>query len=395
MTGPAQPKTVWQDWRTWAVLAALLVPLALLDTAHRFTASLAIRDPVPWNRVLARDLVIWLSYLPLISAVLFVAGRVRLDIPERRFRNATVHVIAAMLFVYVHLMTVSVVTAQTGLVWPSLRGVAGQSMPAVVTVVDEFVHYMRNNSSLDFLAYWAIVGVYYASHYYVESKEREVRAAQLEASLAAARLDALRSQLNPHFLFNTLNAVSVLAMKGHQAAVVDMLARVGELLRFSLDDARPQEIPLADELSFLAGYLDIQEIRFADRLTVRRDIAAEALPAAVPSMILQPIVENAIEHGVSEQCGAAYITIHASRDNGTLRLRVSDNGPGFQRTPSARRLKGIGLANTEARLQQLYGPTQRIDYGQSTDGGATVTISIPFRVMKGEGVAQRDRSGRS
>lgn len=167
-------------------------------------------------------------------------------------------------------------------------------------------------------------------------------------------------------------------MKGERDAVVDILARVSELLRFSLDDTRPQEIPLADELNFLDGYLDIQEIRFADRLTIHRDIAADALQAAVPSMILQPIVENAIKHGIAEQCGDGYMAIRATRENGTLRLQVSDSGPGFQVAASSRS-KGIGLANTEARLRQLYGAAHRIEYGHTADGGASVIISIPFR----------------
>ena len=267
--------------------------------------------------------------------------------------------------------------------------------PDYETFVAEFIHYMRTNFTLDFLAYWAVVGIFYGSHYYIESKERAVAAAQLEGMLTAARLDALRSQLNPHFLFNALNTISVLAMKGEQTAVVDMLERVSELLRFSLDDTRPQEISLADELAFLNGYLDIQEIRFADRLTIRREIAADTLAAAVPSMILQPIVENAIKHGVSEQCGAGYIAIHASRDNGTLRLRVSDSGPGFQPASPVHRSKGIGLANTEARLRQLYGADQGIEYGRSTDGGATVTISIPFRQPDGQKLDLEDRDLRS
>jgi two-component sensor histidine kinase len=383
--GPTvRPGSIWRDWRTWAVLAVFLIPLGPLETAHRFTASFVIQEPVPWERVLARDVVVWLSYLLFLPAVLLLANRLRLDCLRNWRRNGIVHLAAAVIFAYLHLIIVSIVTSQTGLAWESLRSVVGVPDAVVGGFADELVYYVWNNFTLSFLSYWVILGVYYASYYYAESREGELRAARLEDSLAAARLHALRSQLNPHFLFNSLNTISVLAMKGQQTAVVDMLARVGELLRYSLDDTRPQEIPLAEELDLLDRYLGIQEIRFGDRLAIRREIAPETLPALVPSMILQPIVENALKHGVSEQAQRACIAIHASRRNGSLCLQVRDSGPGFQPRERDGQARGIGLANTRNRLKQLYGSVQRIEYGQSPDGGATVTISIPFRGFNGE-----------
>jgi len=236
---------------------------------------------------------------------------------------------------------------------------------------------MRIQLPTDFLAYGVLVGVFYASQYYSDRRDWELTAAQLRARLTEARLETLRSQLNPHFLFNTLNAVSVLAMKGEQRAVVEMLARLSDLLRLALDETRPLQISLASELAFVDRYLDIQRIRFGDRLTISEDIAADTLTALVPSMLLQPIVENAIKYGISAECGPGSIGIQAARHNGTLRLCVTDSGPGFQRT-AVSGTNGIGLRNTEARLEQLYGADHRVEYGRAIDGGAAVTISMPF-----------------
>jgi sensor histidine kinase YesM len=226
------------------------------------------------------------------------------------------------------------------------------------------------------LTYWAIVGVYLAFHYHREYRDRELSALKLQTSLTEARLQALRAQLNPHFLFNTLNAISALALKGDQAGVTEMLGRLSDLLRMALEEEHAQEIPLSREIDFLDRYLVLQRVRFADRLAVNKNIAPETLNALVPPMILQPIVENAIVHGVGARRGRAQLDVVAARDNGLLRLEVHDNGPGFA---DARQQFGIGLGNTRARLEQLYGTEQRLEYGSAPDGGAWVSITLPFR----------------
>jgi two-component system, LytTR family, sensor kinase len=193
----------------------------------------------------------------------------------------------------------------------------------------------------------------------------------------------LQAQLEPHFLFNTLNAISMLALEGNHTAVVDTIGRLRELLRVSLSHDRPQEVSLARELELVEGYLGIQRVRFTDRLTVAYDIAPAVFDAVVPSMILQPLVENAVIHGISADTGACRVTISAAREGSSLRLEVRDTGPGFASTGSRRR-EGIGLVNTRARLQQLYGSEQRIDCFDAVGGGACVAIWIPFRIAAQE-----------
>src|SRR5207245_5042684 len=158
---------------------------------------------------------------------------------------------------------------------------------------------------IDLLAYWIMIGFFYVSRYYFESHDREMAAAKLETTLAEARLELLRRQLSPHFLFNTLNTISVLALRGDQSAVVDTIGKLSELLRVAIDESNPQMVALSEELRFLDGFLGIQQIRFADRLHIVLDIAPDSLRAAVPFIILQPLIENAIEHGMSANEEAA------------------------------------------------------------------------------------------
>jgi sensor histidine kinase YesM len=228
--------------------------------------------------------------------------------------------------------------------------------------------------AIDLLIYGAIVGLWYATHYARELRQRELAASQLQASLSEARLQALRAQLNPHFLFNTLNAISVLALKGEREPVAHTLSLLSDLLRLSLDTALPQEVPLARELQFVDRYLEIQRVRFPDRLRVERQIDDAALDGLVPSLILQPLVENAVLHGVSLTRGPGEIRIGAACRDGRLVLRVHDTGPGFGDDPA----EGIGLRNTRARLEQLYASTQRLAYGND-DRGAWVSIEVPYR----------------
>jgi signal transduction histidine kinase len=218
-----------------------------------------------------------------------------------------------------------------------------------------------------------------ATIYFRVSRDRE----ELGRRLMEARLVSLKLQLHPHFLFNTLNTITALISTDPQGAE-RMVTGLSELLRLSLRNAGEQEVPLARELELLAHYVDIQQIRFADRLSVRVDVEPEARQALVPNLILQPLVENAIRHGIAPRATRGRIEVRAARRDGVLALEVRDDGVGLRPAAGLRRGEGIGLSNTEARLRHLYGDRHRFELRSGEGGGFTVAIEIPFR-PSGEG----------
>jgi sensor histidine kinase YesM len=236
---------------------------------------------------------------------------------------------------------------------------------------------------INLLIYWIVVGIAHLrliNRRYLERQREMARlaleTAQLETKLAQARLDALKMQLHPHFLFNTLNSISVL-MHDDAKAANRMLLRLSELLRVALKSEDAQEVSLKDELEFLRGYLEIEQTRFQDRLQVDFDVEKETLDARVPNLILQPLVENAIKHGIAPLAEAGKILIETKRQNGFVQLCVSDNGAGFNN--SAKDTNGIGLKNTRERLEKLYGEKQQFEITSKEGEGLQVKIKIPFR----------------
>jgi two-component system LytT family sensor kinase len=231
------------------------------------------------------------------------------------------------------------------------------------------------------LSYWVLVGVHEAWHNYQRFKRGELRASQLEARLAQAQLEVLKGQLHPHFLFNTLHAISTLIHKDPDSAD-EMVAQLSDLLRMTLANIGVQEVPLQQELEFLRRYLDIQQMRFQDRLHVVVDVPPEMLDVKVPNQVLQPLVENAIRHGVDARRGEGLIEIRARAEGETLRLSVRDDGPGLKpESPNGVRAlgRGIGLSNTRARLRELYGPVSMLELANHPAGGTQVSLSIPLR----------------
>ncbi|HZR17585.1 MAG TPA: sensor histidine kinase [Verrucomicrobiae bacterium] len=226
------------------------------------------------------------------------------------------------------------------------------------------------------LIYWVIVAVSQAFGYYRKYRERELHASELEKHLVQAKLQALQMQLNPHFLFNTLHSISSLMHKDVEAAD-RMIMRLSDLLRAALDCADTQEVSLRKELELLELYLGIEQIRFGDRLSVKLDVAPDALEAQVPNFILQPLVENAIRHGIEPRAKPGRIELHASRQADALALTVSDNGKGIPETKPTR--EGVGLSNTRARLRELYGASHRFELRSGPEGGLRVEMTIPFR----------------
>lgn len=262
--------------------------------------------------------------------------------------------------------------------------------PAGVVLLDAWIykkvlHYESmawfglGNYLFNIMYYWMILGFYNGAGYYMRYRERVIKTSQLEAQLARAQLQLLKMQLHPHFLFNTLHAVSTLMHRDVDAAE-RMLSRLSDLLRLSLENVGLQEVTLRKELEFLKRYLDIERIRFGEKLVVDLNVAPEALGAYVPNLVLQPIVENAINHGISKIADEGRITLQASRHDHTLSIGVSDNGPGFKNGDVSARSR-VGLANTQARLEQLYGGKGTMDFEAPDEGGFTVHIHLPFHTV--------------
>jgi two-component sensor histidine kinase len=226
--------------------------------------------------------------------------------------------------------------------------------------------------------YWGVVAIHQAILYYRKYRERELKTSQLEARLAQSRLQVLKMQLHPHFLFNTLNAISELVHRDPDAADT-MLTDLSDLLRMSFENLEVQEIPLKQELEFLRKYLEIEQTRFHDRLEVKMDIGADTLDASVPNMILQPLVENAIKHGISPKAEGGHINIGAVRNNGHLEILVSDDGVGVSNSDMKAVAEGVGLSNTRRRLKHLYGEGHKFELRPDGDHGVIVRLDIPYR----------------
>jgi signal transduction histidine kinase len=228
-----------------------------------------------------------------------------------------------------------------------------------------------------FILYFAVLGSFEAFRYYREARDRELQATQLSAQLSEARLSALRMQLQPHFLFNALNAVTVLVRDQRGDTAVRILDQLSDMLRQVLRTDRPHQIPLREELQLLRQYLEIEQVRFSDRLRVVYAVDDVALDALVPSLILQPLVENALRHGLTEQIGDAVLEISARRDGDMLELAVRDNGRGVAAgTPD-----GIGLENTRERLATLYGGRASLELRLHPQGGTIAVIRLPWRTV--------------
>jgi len=355
----------------WLVIFAAWTLLALFFSLQGYLNLIYLGRPADFGRAL----VAWLScvyiWTPITPLVINLAQRFPLE-QNRIWRGLAVHLVAASV---VSTFQIVIYT----FVWLFLLGDGNLPFSSFRLFQNFFVAEFHIN----FLLYWTIVGLTQAYDYYRRYRERERRATQLEIAaarletqLAQAQLDALKMQLHPHFLFNTLNTISVL-MQDDVRAADRMLIRLSELLRVALKNETAQEISLRQELEFLRGYLEIEQTRFQDRLQVDFDVDPEALDSLVPNLILQPLVENAIKHGIAPRAEAGTIRVEAKRQNGRVELVVRDDGSGL--TEAKNQSGGIGLANTRARLEKLYGARHSFEIRSPAAGGLEVKVSIPFR----------------
>jgi two-component system, LytTR family, sensor kinase len=232
---------------------------------------------------------------------------------------------------------------------------------------------------------WSLL--YFSINGWISLERERRRAAEAEGLAQSARLQALQSQLQPHFLFNTLNSISALVVDGRLDAAISMISRLSDFLRLTLQTSDTPQIPVASEMIFIRHYLDIQKIRFGDRLTFRLDIAPEALSALVPTLLLQPLVENAVQHGILPHREGGSVTIKVHTDARTLKLRIEDDGPGFRTSPMPP--FGVGLSNTARRLDELYGDGAKLVVGRGAVSGVVVNIELPLVVVREQTAGSR------
>jgi two-component system, LytTR family, sensor kinase len=355
----------WQRrWALWAVVFGGWTVLAFFFTGQLYYSQLLTPRPWTWRSAASQQFIYPYLWAFGTIVVLWLAGRFPVEGP-RRWRNLLWHLLFATVFAVVITSAFQIIN--------HFVNVADRPYTPWATL--QWIIY---NSSENYGIYGLLLALHTAFRYHRRSREGELRASQLETQLSQAQLQALKMQLQPHFLFNTLHSISALVHKDPDCAD-RMIARLGDFLRLTLENSGAQEVSLQKELEFLKCYLEIERVRFRDRLTTRMDIDSQALDTPVPNLILQPIVENALRHGIAPRSAPGRIEISAKRDNGSLRIQVRDNGPGLPAIskPNGRFREGLGLANTRARLAQLYGGSHRLELANDPAGGLVVTLEIP------------------
>lgn len=342
---------VWMLFALWQAQMNVLLPIA------------TGREPLPWSRVAENALVFAWFWALLTPVLMWITRRLR-DRITSRVRRIAAH---AAVFVVVQPLDVAV--------WSTMSAILGNP-------TSPFVELLFGWAPFNALTYGIIAVATTALDYHDAFRERGLRAAQLEAQLALAQFQALRAQLQPHFLFNSLNTISALMHKD-VARADRMLARLGELLRIAIDSSGTPEIKLIDEIEFVRRYLDIEQVRFGDRLDVRVELPADAHDALVPTMLLQPIVENAVRHGVAPHSGRGRVEIRVQRHGPQLGIVVRDTGKGLD----ADALRdgqhaGVGLRTTRARLETLYGNAHELALVNVPGGGFETRVKLPFHSLE-------------
>jgi hypothetical protein len=373
------------DWRVSSLVAAgACAAIGLLECAKDYVMLEIQRTERPLLSVLRDEALWWVLWMLLMPGVIALGRRFPFD--GGRWRRATaIHLTLSIVLSIGHIAGFG--AAYFWAVGPTDWG------PTVGKTIELF---LGPYLATDVVIYAAALGTYYAFEYYerfrrlaLEAAQAEGRAARLQLSLVEARIHALRMELNPHFLFNALNAASGLVRKRENDAAVDMLARLGDLLRTTLDREMPSEVALSEEIHYLGRFVDIELVRFGDRLRVTWDIEPDARNALVPPLILQPLVENALRHGIARRPGPAQLRISARRVGLHLELAVRDTGEGL--VPDGRSPReGIGLSNTRARLAELYGAeAASLEVADVPGGGVRARLLLPFHTT----VLERDVTG--
>jgi two-component system, LytTR family, sensor kinase len=359
--GPADARTHGARLAQQALALVFWTLLALSYTLSAGFSSISEGQPPGWWRALAWNLSnfwLWMALVPLVAWL----GRQAATAGWRRF--CAVHVPASLLVALLHMLV------QLSLFW----ALCGPGRMPARTLGSYLRLEFAYSYHLAVVTYWILLAVLRGLESRRRLRDEQLRNARLETQLAQSQLQALRMQLQPHFLFNTLNAISALALADPLQARL-MIARLSDFLRLTLEERHAPQVPLSRELDFLSCYLDIQQVRFQDRLSTELDVADDTLAAAVPNLILQPLVENALRHGLQDKPGAGILRVSTRRDGEQLQLRVDDDGLGL---PPQGAPEGIGLGNTRSRLRMLFGDSARLELTPLAGGGTRAEVRLPF-----------------
>jgi len=361
----ARPTLMPRPWADWFNLPAYLLAWSIPGVAalsFYFLNQTLSAQPLNWSYAVISTLPNWYIWALLTPAILKLSQRWPLEQDSWKQVLLTVHIPALVVSMLIHSAVNLMLFRTTGLHDDITFGLYR-------------VHFFTRIHA-NIFTYAAIVGLYSAWEYYRRYMTREAQTATLQVQLAQANLRALKMQIHPHFLFNTLHSIAALVRKGENKPAVNMLGQLGEFLRLALENKGQQEISLEQELDFLRRYLAIEQTRFGERLQVEVTMDEAVRGAYVPNLILQPIVENAIHHGISPSMQQGRIRIEARLEEGRVTMQVADNGPGL-RNPE-RLKKGVGVGNTQERLENLYGRDQDFSFRNGSLGGLEVTIRVPF-----------------
>lgn len=346
-----------------ALIVAFWTLVGLAFASQFYLSSTLLGRAIGWGEAITYSLADWYVWALLSVPILRFARRFPPE-GDRAWRTASLHLLAAL---------------ATSLLYVVLRSLLGQAHSLLVDEPVEFLEVFRpllvKTFPFNLLIYGVIISAAHAIDYYRKYHERTVHTLELEKHLAEARLQSLLRQLKPHFLFNTLNGIATLMHRDVDAAD-RMLVRLSELLRLTMNRTGQPLTPVREEIAFIEKYLEIERIRFSDRLTTKIDVDPAALDAEVPSLIIQPLVENAIRHGLEPHARPGRIEIRVERAPTRLALTVRDNGGGLPPGGFAR--EGIGLANTRARLRELYGDRHGFELANHPEGGLEVRLTLPL-----------------
>jgi two-component system LytT family sensor kinase len=353
----------WLKLLGWGLLA--YTPILVISIGEHAIEAIRLGQAIPWKQILVGRSLEEYTCAAAVPALFWLSETFPIDRHGWARRIPILVVGALAIAVGKYLLFFPLFFA----FWRSYWHMPTAQMPAFIA---------SNALSVTF-DFTSVIVVAHAVRYYQRSRERERTEAALRVQLSQAQLEALKSQLHPHFLFNTLNSVAAL-MHWDVAAADEMVTQLSELLRETLRHPGTHEIPLSEEIALIERYLSIVRARFQDRLTVVYDVAPDVRAALVPHFILQPLVENALEHGIALQPGPGLVAISAGRDGDRLRIAVVDDGPGLEpeATNGNGNGNGVGLANTRARLAELYGEQQGVTLEASHPKGARVTVTLPY-----------------